>query len=596
MHSTSDEKNNTSMSRRKFLGGTLATAAAGTVLPGCKVVAGSGSNTIPEPPQFPENIELYQRTFTNWAREVKISGVWFCSPMTADEVLQVANWAKDHDYRLRPMGSGHGFAPTLLPRGHSGEKVILINTHDYMNSITVNTGTATSVVHCDAGAYIEDICAELELFELGLYHTTAPGGVSIAGALAMNAHGAAIPKDGETLARGHSWGTLSNLVLELTAVAWDESLGQYTLKTYVRNDPEIGPLLTCLARAFITSVTLQAGPNLKIRLKSQTDLTASEVLALPENETENSFSNLSYQYGTVDIIYYPFNPENIVWLKYWTVTPEKPATSREVFEPYQLTDGVTMAPWQADILSSALRTFPRIVPQFNKTAVDGLLSLVTNEDPNTKINDLWGSAYTTTLYVQPDTPRVTVAAWGVVVSRHNMQRALAEWYVFFTELLNEFQSRGLFPYSGPVELRAHGLDNSDDVLTDGAIEPTLSGARPHPDHPDKDTIIWFAINNNVDQPAATEFNTRLEQWFYSNYASYGLVRPEWTKGYAYTADGEFGGAWTNNEMLTETYPQTWGNGYPADNNWSSATAQFWAMDPHGIFSNKHLDKLFPPND
>lgn len=593
MNSATDNNDNPSISRRKFLGGTLATAAATTILPGCKVVAGSGSNTLPEPPEFPTGIELYQQAFENWAREVKISGVWFCSPRTPDEILIVANWAKDHDYRLRPMGSGHGFAPTLLPRGHSGKKVLIINTHDYLSDITVNTMDSVKSVSCGAGAYIEDICAELETYDLGLYHTTAPGGVSIAGALAMNAHGAAIPKDGETLLPGHSWGSLSNLVLEITAVAWDKEQNEYVLKTYQRNDPEIAPLLTCLARAFITSVTIQAGPNLKIRLKSQTDLTADEVLAMPENETENSFSNLSYQHGTVDIIYYPLAPKNIVWLKFWTVTPEKPENSREVFEPYQLTDGVNMTPWQADILSSTLRTFPRIVPQFNKSALDGLLKLVNNEDSDTKINDLWGSAYTTTLYVQPETPRVTVAAWGVVIAREDMQRALAEWYQFFTELLAEFKSRGLYPYSGPVELRAHGLDNPEDVLVDGAVEPTLSGARPHPEHPEKDTIIWFAINNNVDQPAATEFNARLEQWFYSNYAHYGLVRPEWTKGYAYTADGEFGGAWTNDEMLTKTYPETWNEGYPSDNNWDTATAQFRTMDPHGIFSNSHLDKLFP---
>ena len=88
-------------------------------------------------------------------------------------------------------------------------------------------------------------------------------------------------------------------------------------------------------------------------------------------------------------------------------------------------------------------------------------------------------------------------------------------------------------------------------------------------------------------------STRLEQWFYSNYASYGLVRPEWTKCYAYSDDGEFGGAWTNEEIMSEVYPRTWNQGYPADNNWDTAAAQFRAMDPHGVFTNSHLNKLFP---
>ena len=580
-------------SRRKFLGGAAATAAATTLLPGCKFIAGSGSNTIPEPPAFPEGVELYQQTFVNWARETKISGVWFCSPRDGEEVLAVANWAKDHGYRLRPMGSAHGFAPTLIPRGHNGENVVIVNTHDYMTDIVVNADDAVKSASCGAGAYIEDICAELEKFDLGLYHTTAPGGVSIAGVLAMNAHGAAIPKTGETLQPGHSWGTLSNLVLEITAVAWNEEAGEYQLKTYQRTDPEIGPLLTSLARAFITHVKIQVGPNLKIRLQSRMDLTAAEVLAMPENETANSFSNLSDEHGTVDIIYYPFNPDNLVWLKTWTVTPEKPAHSREVFGPYALSEGSVTPVWQADMLGSTLRTFPRIVPQFNKTSVNALVDLMSNEDPDTLLNDLWGSAYTNTLYVQPMTPRLTVAAWGLVVARENLQRALGEWYQYFTELLADFQSRHEYPYVGPVEIRAHGLEYTDEVLIPGAVEPTLSGARPHPDHPEKNIIIWFAINNNPDQPLASEFNTRLEQWFYSNYASYGLVRPEWTKSYAYTADGQFGGAWTNDEILTEVYPSTWTDGYPENNNWHTAAAQFNAMDPHGVFSNSHLDKLFP---
>lgn len=592
--SSNDSNSSVEFSRRKFMGGAMATAAATTVLPGCRFVAGSGSNTIPEPPDFPAGIELYQQSFINWARETKVAGVWFCSPQTADDVVTLANWAKEQGYRLRPWGSGHGFAPTLLPRGHSGENVVLVNTKDYLNQITVNPGTEFNSVTCGAGAYLEDICAELEPYDLGLYHTTAPGGVSIAGVLAVNAHGAAVPQQGETLQPGHSWGTISNLVLSITAVVWNEAEGQYELKTFQRDDPAIGPLLTSLGRAFITEVTLQVGPNLKIHQASFTHLTAAEVLAMPGSETENSFSNLSDQYGTVDIIYYPFNNEKKAWIKTWTVTPEMPDVARETSGPYNLSDGVKMAPLAADILSSSLRTFPKaMVKYYNNLSYNGIVDLMANEDPESQIHDLWGSAYTTTLYVQPLTPRKTVAAWGVIVARENLQRALAEFYQYFEQLLAEFEARGQFPYTGPFELRAHGLDKPSDVLIPNAVEPTISGARPHPDHPEKDTIIWYAINNNVDQPHAAEFNTLLEQFFLTNYQDYGIVRPEWTKGYGYTADGQFGGAWTNDEVLLETFPQTWRDGYPEDASWDAAAAAFVAMDPYGVFSNSHLDKLFP---
>ena len=90
---SSDQNNqDPQISRRTFMGGALATtAAATTVLPGCKFVAGSGSNTIPEPPNFPAEIELYQQSFINWARETKVAGVWFCSPQTGEDVVTLAN-------------------------------------------------------------------------------------------------------------------------------------------------------------------------------------------------------------------------------------------------------------------------------------------------------------------------------------------------------------------------------------------------------------------------------------------------------------------------------------------------------------------------
>lgn len=582
------------MSRRKFMGTALAAAGAATVLPGCKFVAGSGSNTIPEPPDFPQGIELYQQGFINWARETKVNGVWSCSPATAEDLSVLANWAKQHNYRLRPFGTGHGFAPTLIPRGHSGENIVLVHTHDYLNHIEVNALDEVKSVTCGAGAYIEDICAELEVYDLGLYHTPAPGGVTIAGALAMNVHGAAMAKTGETMQPGHSWGTLSNLVLEMTVVVWDEAQGSYVLKTFQRNDPAIGPLLTCLARAFIVEVKIQVGPNLKIRCKSRTDLTADEVLAMPDQQTENSFASMTDQWGTVDIIFYPHNDQKTCWIKTWTVTPEKPESCREVFEPYALSGGVKMAPLAADALSSALRTYPkRMVPYYNNLSADGVVDLMANNDPETQIHDIWGSAYTTTLYVQPLTPRKTVAAWGVIVARADLQKALAEFYQFFMELVADYSSRGLYPYTGPIELRAHGLDNPADVLIPDAVEPFLSGARPHPDHPEKDTVIWYAINNNVDQPEAAEFNTRLEQWFISHYADYGIVRPEWTKCYAYTADGQFGGAYTNDDVLLKQFPDTWREGYPAGTTWDDAVAQLNSLDPNQVFSNVYLDRLLP---
>ena len=305
--------------------------------------------------------------------------------------------------------------------------------------------------------------------------------------------------------------------------------------------------------------------------------------------------NLTKRYGTVDVLFYPFNEQQLAWTKFWTVTPEKPASSREVTQPYNYQPpGSEMPPEVADAQAQRLRTFPRTtVRPYNQKSVNNMAGLISIDDPQIQVNDIWGSAYCTTLYVRPETPRHTVAAWGVIVKRSDMQRALAEFYEFFMSLLQDFEKRGLYPYTGPVELRAHGLDKPEEVLVAGAVEPYLSGARPIPYDSRKDTIIWYAINNNVDQPAAASFNYQLEQWFLSNYRSYGIVRPEWTKCYAYGRFARDGGAWKNDRVLLKTFPDTWRRGYRRESNWDAAVRQLNSMDPARVFTNEYLGKLFP---
>ena len=51
----------------------------------------------------------------------------------------------------------------------------------------------------------------------------APGDITIGGALAIDAHGAALPANGETQVSGSTYGSLSNLVTSLTAVVWSSA-------------------------------------------------------------------------------------------------------------------------------------------------------------------------------------------------------------------------------------------------------------------------------------------------------------------------------------------------------------------------------------
>ncbi|MFF3746673.1 cholesterol oxidase substrate-binding domain-containing protein, partial [Streptomyces kronopolitis] len=75
----------------------------------------------------------------------------------------------------------------------------------------------------------------------------------------------------------------------------------------------------------------------------------------------------------------------------------------------------------------------------------------------------------------------------------------------------------------------------------------------------------------------------LEQWIWQNYTgSYATVRPEWSKGWAYTDSGP----WTDTSVVAGTVPA-------AFDNWRTARETLNSYDPSRVFSNAFLDTLLP---
>lgn len=229
----------TGLSRRGFLAGIAGTAALTGLgwTPAFAAAAGSPQSTLPTPPNFPATTPLYQQAYANWSDEIRLDAMWTCAPKTAAEVV--------------------------------------------------------AIVTAGPGASLLDILGALQDKGLGWVSVPAPGNITIAGALAVDAHGAAIPADGEQPITGTTYGSLSNLVTALTAVVWDNSAQHYALKTFTRSDPQIKPLLAHLGRTF------------------------------------DSYLKAS---GRVETIWFPFT--TTPWLKVWTPTPQKPLFSREVTGPY----------------------------------------------------------------------------------------------------------------------------------------------------------------------------------------------------------------------------------------------------------------------
>jgi FAD/FMN-containing dehydrogenase len=112
----------------------------------------------------------------------------------------------------------------------------------------------------------------------------------------------------------------------------------------------------------------------------------------------------------------------------------------------------------------------------------------------------------------------------------------------------------------------------------------ISSLAPRADHPEWDVAIWFDALSFPGTPDANAFYQELEEWMHQHFSGTTAVRPEWSKGWAYTGDGP----WTRSEMLTSTIP----DGFRArTRGWDEAIEILDQLDPHRVFSNAFLDRL-----
>jgi FAD/FMN-containing dehydrogenase len=192
------------------------------------------------------------------------------------------------------------------------------------------------------------------------------------------------------------------------------------------------------------------------------------------------------------------------------------------------------------------------------------------------------------LYVKPTTLRESANGYAVVTSRANIQRVVNEFVTQFQTRLHAYQAEGRYPVNGPVEIRVTGLDIPGDVSGLRAVAPRLSALRPRPDHPAWDVAVWLDILTLPPTPHADEFYRDIEAWIFATYTgTYASVRPEWSKGWAYTASG----AWTDPTVLKAIIPHAYRSGHAAGDNWDEAVRALNALDPHRIFTNPLLDTL-----
>jgi FAD/FMN-containing dehydrogenase len=576
-----EEASSEPISRRRFLGGAAALAALGAV-PAFRISPASAQATCAPPPNFPAGISLYQQAYRNWSGEIQVDGVWTCVPQTPAHVVTIANWARANNYKIRPRGRTHNWSPlTLTPGSNCSVRIVLVDTTQFLKTVTIVPGTPVTV-RAQTGVTMESLLTTLENAGYGMTATPAPGDLTLGGVLAIDGHGTAVPATGETRIPGHTYGSLSNLIVSVTAVVWDPVAGQYVLKTFNRSDAQSLPFLAHVGRAFLTEVTLQTGANYRLRCQSWFDIPASEMFA-PSGSSGRTFQSYVESAGRVEAIWFPFtsNP----WLKVWRVSPSKPLFSRTVTSPYNYSFSDNLPPSLTDLIAQIVSGNVSLTPSFGQTN----LSVVGAGLISTGTWDIWGWSKNLLLYVRPTTLRVTANGYAIVTRRSNIQRVVNEFTTFYQSRVAAYQALGRFPMNGPVEIRVTGLDQAADVAVPSAGPPVLSAVRPRPDHTDWNVAVWLDILTIPGTPYANQFYREIETWVFSNYASYAAVRPEWSKGWGYTN----GAAWADSTILGTTVPNAYRAGLSTSNNWDWARGRLNTYDPHRIFSNGFLDALLP---
>ncbi|MGX6510412.1 cholesterol oxidase substrate-binding domain-containing protein [Rhodococcus sp. SJ-2] len=579
----SERTSSVAFGRRGFLGAAAGAAALAGLgwAPAGAVPLGDPRATIPAPPEFPADIPLVQQRFENWAKTIRFDAVWTAAAREPGDVVRIANWAHGHGYCVRPRGSMHSWSPLTLVPGESADKIVLIDTITHLNSVSVDGGGSPATVTAGGGASLESILSALQAEGLGWANSPAIGDITIAGALSIGAHGATYPAAGEQAVPGQSFGSLSNLIVSLTAVVWNATVGEYELREFRRSDPDITPLLTHLGRTFVTSVTLMAGVNYRLRCQSFTDVPWQELFA-PPGAQGRTFERYAEESGRVEAIWFPFT--ETPWLKVWSVTPEKPPTSREVHGPYNYFFTDSIPELVTTPLGQVVSGNQAITPAFGASQFGAVAAGL----KATGTEDLWGWSKDLLFYLRATTLRVIAGGGVVVTKRENIAQVINEFTTWLHARMSDFASQGLYPVNGPFEVRMCTVDNQDEVLVASAGAPNLSPVRPRPDRPDWDTAIWMNVVSLPGTAGLPEFFQEMETWMVANYSGdYATFRSEWSKGWAFDAEGGY----RNQQFLGDTVPAMYRTGLGIDEGWDAARAAFDRHDPHRVFSNGFLDTL-----
>ncbi|MFC1440422.1 cholesterol oxidase substrate-binding domain-containing protein [Streptacidiphilus sp. N1-10] len=575
----------TGPSRRALLGGAAAALAATAVqwTPLGRIPAASAASTLATPPSFPASISLYQQTFQNWSEEITVDGLWTCAPATPADVVTLANWAHAQGWRLRPLGAAYSWSPVVVDPATPAANTLLVDCSQHLTAVTVHpaSGSTPASVTAQPGVTMDTFLGTLKTAGYGLTGFPVLGAATLGGVLATGGRGTGVPATGETKLAGHTYGSVGNLVVSLTAVVWDAGSSAYVLRTFQRTDPQIQALITHVGRAFVTEVTLRVGADQRLRCQSWFNITAANLFAPPASAGSQSLASYVNGSGRVVCIWFPNTTSP--WLRVITPTPSQPWTSRAVSSPYNFPFNDIVPKSISDLLAEIIGGDAAATPSFTAAQMAGVSAGLIS----TASWDIWGWSSDVLLYVRPTTLRITSTCWNVVTSRANVQRAVSEFYAAYSAKLAAYAAQGLYPMNGPLEIRVTGVDDPADCQVTGALGAQLSTLRPRPDHPEWDTAVWFDMTTIPVTPYDHQFTGEMEAFVRSNMGAYGQVHAEWSKEWANTPSG----AWTDASVIAGAIPDSYTAGQAAGDGWAAAVATLKTLDPSGVFSSAFLERV-----
>jgi hypothetical protein len=561
------------------------------------------------PRGFPAGIPVSPETFENWAQMIEVSNAWTCVPQTEDDVVRVCNWAVGAGFSVRARGMMHTWSPLTVTEGESTANLMLVDLTQKINTIieiSPASGGQPAQVVVQTGATMDALMTALEKAPGGangfsFAHIPAPGNLTVGGALAINAHGTAVPtppNDDFNV----PYGSLSNQVLAFTAVVTPPGSKTYVAQTFTRGQGDDKAFLTHCGRALLLNVTLQITENYNLRCQSFMNIASTTLFAQPTGSTPppNSVGEYLNEAGRVEVIWFPvfpgILPPSYPWLKVWTVAPDKPAASRLVAEPYNYPFSDNLPAGVTDILKAIVNGAPGLTPVFSWTFASITSAGLNGDLGSPNATDLWGASKNTLLYVKDTTLRVTANGYAVLMKKAQVQQAVADFTTQFSKMLADFQNNTLWPINSPLEIRVTALDEPSKIVAPSgrtAMSPVISSLSVDPVVQENgwDVACWFDVLTVIpdgDPQHAYEFYAQLESWFYSHFGNGFRVCPEWSKGWAYTS-GE--GAWVNTAVI-QAIRDTFTTGRPADDTWSWEINTLAMYDSANLFSNPFLSQVF----